>query len=187
MREDIHATASHGRAYEAAFASLGQRWFAVNTHPAAEQKACMHLENQGWQTFFPKIARTLRSGRRTKTELRPHFPGYVFIRLDLGRDQWRAVDSTIGVRRLVKNGDTPASVPSGIVEALQDMALDNGQIVFTSDLRCGDKVKFLTGPFAEMIGALERLDSKGRVMVLLDLLGRSTHVTGRAAELQPMK
>lgn len=168
-------------------ARFRKRWFAVNTHPSAEQRACMHLENQRWQTFFPKIARTTRSGRRVRTELRPLFPGYIFVHMDIGREPWRAVDSTAGVRGLVKNGETPAAVPDGVVEALQDMAQLDGQVVFTASLRPGEQVRFLTGPFVEMVGALEQLDSKGRVLVLLNLFGRATHVAARASELQPLR
>jgi transcription elongation factor/antiterminator RfaH len=187
MPEVFQSSVSQASALLAATTySKGHRWYAVNTHPASEQKACKHLENQGWTTFFPRIARTIRSGRRVKTELRPHFPGYVFVQLDLGWDPWRSVDSTIGVRSLVKAGDRPVAVPIGVIETLQDMTLDNGQIVFTSNLRPGGKVRFLTGPFAEMIGALERLDAKGRVLVLLNLLGRETLVASQATEVQPL-
>ena len=77
--------------------------------------------------------------------MRPHIPGCVFVRLDLGRDPWRAVDSTIRLSRLVNNGDVPAPVPEGVVEALQDMGLDNGRIVITSSLRPGGKVAILNG------------------------------------------
>ena len=147
MTEDINLAAS-GRPplADPGFPARAPRWFAVNTHPASEHKACMHLENQGWQTFLPKIARTLRSGRRTRTELRPLFPGYAFIRLNIGHTPWRSIDSTIGVRSLVKNGDTPAAIPAGVVEALQKMTQQNGQVVFTASLKCGDTVKFLPGP-----------------------------------------
>lgn len=158
----------------------------MNTHPSSELKACRHLENQGWTSFCPRIAKTIRSGRRIRTELRPFFPGYVFVMLDLGSDRWRSVDSTFGVRSIVKSGDRPAPVPAGIVEMLQAMTEDTGQIVFSSRLRPGDKVRFLTGPFAEMVGSLERLDGSGRVMVLLDLLGRATAVTAQSSELQPL-
>jgi transcription antitermination factor NusG len=165
--------------------TTGHRWFAVNTHPASEYTACRHLEYQGLQTFLPQVLRTIRSGRRIKTELRPHFPGYVFVRLNLDSDPWRSVDNTRGVRGLVKAGEKPVALPVGVVEALQEMTLENGQISFSSVLRTGTNVKFLAGPFAEMIGSLERLDAKGRVLVLLDLLGRRTHVSAHAFELKP--
>lgn len=181
------AAISHQDIAQPAIARHGGRWFAVNTHPAAERKACRQLENQGWQSFFPRIARTIRSGRRTRTEERPLFPGYVFVLLDMARDPWRSVDSTLGVRSLVKTGDVPAPLPEGVVEALQGMTQENGLVAFSSRLRPGDQVRFMTGPFADMVGALDRLDGNGRVLVLLDLLGRSTSVTTHAAELQPLR
>ena len=161
------------------------RWFAVNTHPAAEAKATANLTRQGWATFYPRTLKTIRHSRRIRTELRPFFPGYVFVALDPLRDAWRAVDSTYGVRHLVRQGDSPSPLPRGIVEGLQAMMAEDGRIVFTSTLVQGDKVRFLAGPFAEMIGSLERLDANGRVLVLLDLLGRPTHVQARAADLAP--
>jgi transcription elongation factor/antiterminator RfaH len=161
------------------------RWFAVNTHPAAEAKANDNLMRQGWATFYPRTLKTIRHSRRIRTELRPFFPGYVFVALDPLRDAWRVVDSTYGVRHLVRQGDRPSPVPPGIVEGLQAMMGDDGRIVFTSALNAGDKVRFLAGPFADMIGSLERLDANGRVLVLLDLLGRPTHVQAKAVDLAP--
>lgn len=163
----------------------GLRWFAVNTQPAAEAKATANLMRQGWATFYPRTLKTIRHSRRIRTELRPFFPGYVFVALDPLRDAWRAVDSTYGVRQLVRQGETPSPLPQGIVEGLQAMMAEDGRIVFTSALTAGDKVRFLAGPFADMIGSLERLDANGRVLVLLDLLGRPTHVQAKAADLAP--
>lgn len=163
------------------------RWFAVNTHPSAEAKATANLMRQGWTTFYPRTPKTIRHSRRIRTELRPFFPGYVFVALDPLRDAWRAVDSTYGVRQIVRQGDRPSALPRGIVEGLQAMMAEDGRIVFTSALTQGEKVRFLAGPFADMIGSLERLDANGRVLVLLDLLGRPTHVQAKAADLAPAR
>jgi transcriptional antiterminator RfaH len=46
-------------------------------------------------------------------------------------------------------------------------------------------VKILTGPFADFVGTLERLDDQGRVKVLLDMMGGSVPVMSRACELMP--
>jgi len=164
-----------------------RRWYAVNTHPAAEAKACFNLKRQGWETFYPKTLKTIKSGRRIRSELRPFFPGYVFVSLDPYLDGWRAVDSTLGVRSIVKNGDSPSAVPRGIVEGLKQMTEEDGRIVSTSHLKTGENVRFLSGPFADMVGALERLDATGRVLVLLDILGRVTQVQAKAADLAPVR
>jgi len=170
-----------------AAAAERRRWYAVNTHPAAEAKACFNLKRQGWETFYPKTLKTIKSGRRIRSELRPFFPGYVFVSLDTRLDGWRAVDSTLGVRAIVKNGDLPSAVPRGIVEGLMQMTEEDGRIVFTSHLKAGENVRFLSGPFADMVGALERLDANGRVLVLLDILGRVTQVKAKAADLGPVR
>jgi len=172
-------------AYKQPLPESRMRWFAVNTHPSQEAKATANLMRQGWTTFYPRTPKTIRHSRRIRTELRPFFPGYVFVALDPLRDAWRAVDSTYGVRQLVRQGELPAPLPPGIVEGLQAMMAEDGRIIFTSALNQGDKVRFLAGPFADMIGSLERLDANGRVLVLLDLLGRATHVQAKAADLAP--
>lgn len=181
--QNSHSDDSHGRPL---LASTALRWFAVNTQPSAELKACMHLRNQGWQVFNPLLARSVRSARRSRNVLRPLFPGYIFVNLDTGVHQWRSVDGTIGVRCLVKAGDMPLPVPKGIVETLQSMTLENGQFVFKSTLRPGDKVRFLTGPFSELVGTLEHMSDRGRVQVMLSLLGRQTQVITNSEALQPI-
>lgn len=161
------------------------RWYPVNTLPAAELRASANLARQGWQPFCPRIAKTIRSGRRVKTELRPLFPGYVFVALNPLRDAWRSVDGTFGVRHIIRSGDKPSPLPVGVVEALQDMSEALGRVDFSCRLAVGQRVRFLSGPFAEMIGALEHMDGHGRVQVLLTLFGRETQVKARAADLAP--
>lgn len=161
------------------------RWYAVNTLPAAELRACANLARQGWQHFCPRVARTIRSGRRVKTELRPLFPGYVFVALDPLRDAWRSVDGTFGVRHIIRSGDRPSPLPEGVVEALQAMSAGLGRVDFSCRLAVGQRVRFLAGPFADMIGALEQMDGSGRVQVLLTLFGRETQVRARAADIVP--
>ena len=132
------------------------------------------------------MSRTIRSGRRVQKVLRAVFPGYIFVSLDLRVDAWRSVDGTYGVRGLVKSGDVPSCLPIGLVESLQAMENNGGGLSFSRDLKAGCRVKFMAGPFAEMIGSLERLDGNGRVLVLLDLLGRKTEVKTSVHELIPL-
>ena len=161
------------------------QWYAVNTFPAAELRACANLARQGWQPFCPRIAKTIRSGRHARTELRPLFPGCVFVAPNPLRDQWRSVDGTFSVRHIIRSGDRPSPLPKGVVETMQDMSEALGRVDFSSRLAVGARVRFLSGPFAEMIGALERMDGNGRVQVLLTLFGRETQVRARAADLVP--
>lgn len=168
-----------------AAAGSEMRWFAVNTHPNSEGRAQTNLERQGWTCFCPVIDKTIRSGRRLLTQARPLFPGYLFVSLDPLHARWRAVDSSFGVRALVKSGEAPAAMPVGCVETLMAMADERGRVSFTSTLREGEDVTFMAGPFAGLMGRLHHLDAQGRVTVLLDLLGRATTIRGNARDLRP--
>ena len=160
------------------------RWFAVNIRPNCERKAVFNLERQGFQTFLPVQLKTVRHARQYRTVCRPLFNGYLFVALDLTRDRWRSVNGTHGVVTLVMNGGEPSSIPAGIVEGLIAIA-DRGVVRFDHELILGQKVKILTGPFADFIGTLERLDDQGRVKVLLDMMGGQVPIMSRASELMP--
>jgi transcriptional antiterminator RfaH len=105
------------------------------------------------------------------------FPRYLFIELDLDRDRWLSVRSTIGVASLFTSRDgSPIAVPAGVVEAL--LARFDGQLVrFDVDLKPGQRVRLLSGPFADFVGTIERLDNTGRVRVLLELMNAAMPIT----------
>jgi transcriptional antiterminator RfaH len=74
-------------------------------------------------------------------------------------------------------GGEPQAVPTGVVESLIASADTQGNVRFDFHLREGQSVKVTAGPFADLIGQLERLDDNGRVRVLLDILGGKVRVT----------
>jgi transcription antitermination factor NusG len=94
----------------------------------------------------------------------------MFVALDFERDSWRLINGTRGVASLIMQGETPSPVPEGIVEDLLDLMDEGGMIRFDRNLREGQPVRVVSGPFAKAIGVLERLDANGRVHVLLDIM-----------------
>lgn len=161
------------------------RWYVAYTQPRAESRATIHLERQGYYVFCPRYLRTVRHARNTKNVPSPLFPSYLFLRLDISRDQWRSVNGTRGVVRLIVHGDTPQPLPNGIVEDLQTRMGADGTIDWTRTFKIGQSVCIANGPFAQLVGTLEHLDAAGRVRVLLDLLGRSVPVALRSDALLP--
>jgi transcriptional antiterminator RfaH len=134
---------------------------------------------------LPKREKTVRHARKLRTVVAPFFPRYMFVVLDLERDQWRPINGTRGVanlvmqgdRNLVMQGDRPQPVPLGIVETLVASTGEDGLLKVRPRLNVGDPVRLLQGPFAEYLGTLDRLDDSGRVRVLLEMLGRRVPVT----------
>jgi transcription elongation factor/antiterminator RfaH len=163
-----------------------ERWYAVHTLPFAEARAEVQLHRQGFRTFQPKRHKTVRHARKLSTVEAPFFPRYLFIVLDLARHQWRSVNGTFGVSRLVMQGDQPHPVPRQVVEALIAAADARGILHFGDKLEVGGPVRLMAGPFAEQLAILDHLDDFGRVRVLLDILGRQVAISTAANNILPL-
>jgi transcriptional antiterminator RfaH len=162
-----------------------ERWFLAHTLPKSEWKAELHLGAQGFRTFQPQIRKTIRHARQLKTVRAPLFPRYLFVILDLERDRWLSVRSTVGVSSLFSSRDgRPVPVPVGIVESLIERSEDTVTRL-DSNLVQGQQVRILTGPFADFVGMLERLNEAGRVRVLLEMMGTAVPVTLHRSALAP--
>jgi len=153
-------------------------WYVVQTHPHAEAKAALNLRRQGFQSYVPRYARERRHAGRTDVIAAPLFPRYLFVGIDLSAQRWRSILSTIGVSRLVCFGDAPAKVPGHVVEGLISLHDPRGyvQLPARPQLRPGDEVCIVGGPFASHLGLVEGMSDQQRVAVLLDLLGRKVRV-----------
>jgi transcriptional antiterminator RfaH len=162
-----------------------ERWFLVHTQPKSESRAGLHLGAQGFRTHLAQIQKTIRHARQLRTVRAPLFPRYIFIILDLGRDRWLSVRSTVGVSSLFTCGDRPVPVPEGVVEALIQRTDEANLTLFNAGLVTGQSVRILSGPFVDLVGTLERLDDAGRVRVLLDMMGTTVPVALHRCALSP--
>ncbi len=159
--------------------TLVQRWYAVQTQPNAETKAAHHLMRQGFGVYMPRFIKRTRHAGRTEFSARPLFPGYIFVAIDVATQRWRCVNSTVGVRRLVCNGDSPAGLDAAIIEALRAREDERGFITLDSAPRFapGDAVRVIDGAFTSNLGIYVGMNDSQRVAILLELLGRKVRVT----------
>ena len=153
-------------------------WYAVHTQPHAENKACFHLERQGFQAYLPRYLKRRRHARRVDQVVAPFFPRYLFVAVDVHTQRWRSIHSTIGVSRLVCNGDVPAPVPDAVVDQIKLTEDEQGFIQFRRpQFARGDKVVVHDGAFMDCFGFFEAATGDDRVSILLDLLGRKVRVS----------
>lgn len=157
----------------------GMRWYVVHTQPLNEVRAEVNLRRQGFSTYLPRYLRTRRHARKTEMVVRPLFPRYLFVGLDVARDRWRTIQSTFGVSNLVIAGETPLAMPDGVVDGIRSRETGDGYVVLGSlppGVGPGSRVRLIDGIFAESTGVLERIADDRRVAILLELLGREVRV-----------
>lgn len=169
--------------YDAKARPRGRRWFVVQSQPRKEMYAGANLERQGFKAYVPRLRQTKRHARKTWTGLVPLFPRYLFVSLDLAHDRWRSVSVTYGVTCIVSAGSWPLPAPTALVEDLIAVSRRFGVIDLSPTLRPGEQVRFLTGPFADVVGRLVELDAAGRARVLLELLGAQREITVTSTQL----
>ncbi len=114
---------------------------------------------------------------RFTTRLQPLFPGYFFVALDTERGPWRAVNSTYGVTKLVSFGGFPTPVPRDLVSQLMTRCAADGRLLPLPAIEPGDTLHLKSGPFAEFVATVERIDPERRVWVMLELMGRTTRIS----------
>lgn len=164
-----------------------ENWLVVQVQPRKEAYATEHLRRQRFKTFSPRLRTTRIRARKFESALTPLFPGYLFVGIEAFCDNWRAIKGTRGVLRLLC-GDrgTPQRLPDGFVAAL--MATTDTMGVVSRplfELRAGDTARVLDGPFAQHVGRIAALDGKGRVDVMLEILGSCVPVRLASTQLQP--
>lgn len=163
---------------------MSRRWYAVQTRVRAENVAALHMCNQGFNVYIPRIRKRRRHARRTEIVSAPLFPGYLFVALDLEKSRWRAINGTVGVVSLVGFGGQPAALPPGVIDSIRECEDENGVVeLLPPDLAIGDRVQVSEGAFAEYTGLLVEMSGEQRVVLLLDLLGRQVRVSTPAQAL----
>ena len=154
--------------------SQGQ-WFAVAAKPRQEQVAEVNLKRQGYHAVPPLIEARKRRQNKWTTVTEPLFPGYLFVRLELGKDNLAPIRSTLGCRDLVRVGSGLVPVPDAIMTPLLSLnsSLKTSDVLFSE----GDEIAIAAGPFAGLQGVFKLARGKDRAEVFIALLGKERPIT----------
>jgi transcriptional antiterminator RfaH len=156
-------------------------WYAVQVKRCSEGRTAQLLKTRSISAFLPLIETIRRRGRTGMlARLEPLFPGYLFVQMApvaVHPEAWHAVRWAPGVRRILGADGDPIAVPDGVVEAIQAKMRDLGFVRPGARFAAGDRVTMRHGPFAGLEAVFERpMSRRGRVLVLLELLGEARHV-----------
>jgi len=155
-----------------------KRWYVVHTQARGEHLAVVNLRRQGLDAYLPQYLRRVRHARRTRWLPAPLFPRYLFVAIDVDRQRWRAVRSTVGVSHLVCHGESPAPVPDGVVEEIRGREDGAGLVALDPPppFESGEMVRITAGALCGQVGLFDCATDDERIIILLDLLGRDVKV-----------
>ena len=163
------------------------QWYLIQFKPNSHRLAESNLLRQGFVTFLPMQEMTRRKASRFVSYLKPLFPGYMFVRVNTELAPWRAINSTIGVSRLVSFEGKPKPLPLQLISGLM-LRCDASDILLPPrSLNEGDSVEMLTGPFANFIATVDTIDPEQRIWVLMDFMGQKTRMQVTSDQLQLAK
>jgi transcription antitermination factor NusG len=148
-----------------------ESWYCIRSKPNKEEFLWGQLVAREFEVFYPRLRVKPVNPRASK--IRPYFPGYMFVYLDLAEIGTNALQWMPGALGLVSFGSEPAQVPNGLVQAIRrrTKALNNGKGKQLRGLKRGDLLVIQEGPFEGYQALFDAyLPGEERVRVFLSLL-----------------
>lgn len=162
-----------------------KRWYIVHTYSGHENKVKANLEkriefmNMGHKIFrieVPQKSITKVTGGKRQEKQEKIFPGYVLVEMIMDEDSWYVVRHTSGVTKFVGAEKKPIPAKDSEIKKIIDKAqVQTQKVVF--DIRVGDKVRIISGPFADFVGDItEVYPDKEKLRASVSIFGRDTPV-----------
>ena len=147
------------------------QWYAMHSKPRKEDLLWDQLLIRKIEAYHPRIKVQPVNPRARK--VKPYFPGYVFVRVDLEQVNRSSLHWIPGTTGLVSFGGEPASVPDAMIRTIRhrvDAINANGGEQLEG-LQPGDPVVIQGGAFDGYEAIFDmKLSGSERVRVLLTLL-----------------
>ena len=151
-----------------------RNWHAIFTRHQFERSVAASLSSKGHEIYLPLCHSLRRWQDRTKHLWLPLFPGYVFI--CEGLDRQFQIITTPGVISVVGCAGRPAIVPQDELDAIRQVIESRVPVVSHPFLQRGDRVRVKSGPLMGLEGILTRKKGVDRLVVSIEMLGRSAAV-----------
>ena len=154
------------------------KWYVINTRANNEIVVMKRLKSQNYNVFCPRYPSVVKHARQFKKTIKPFFPCYLFVCLDIQKQPWMGINHTVGVKKILNNGSFPIAISDSIVNELINIQNDQGLIesVKFNTYKVGQKIIINDGAFKGLKGIFKGLTAGQRVEVLLNMLGRNLTV-----------
>lgn len=170
-----------------------KRWYIVHTYSGHENKVKVNLEkrieymNMGDKIFRIEVPQKtitkMKDGKKMDREEKI-FPGYVLVEMIMDDDSWYVVRHTAGVTKFVGSSKKP--IPAKDSEIKKIIHKTQNQVTKVElDVKAGDKVRIISGPFSEFIGDItEVYPDKSKLRAMVSIFGRETPVELEYKQIQ---
>jgi len=164
-------------------------WYVVQSSPQKEMLLWEQFYLRGIETYYPRIRVQPVNPRARK--LKPYFPGYLFIRVDLCDVDLHSLRWMPGSVGLVSFGDDAATVPDDLIQTIRqrvDRINSEGGDLFYG-LKRGVPIIIRDGPFSGYQAMFDTcLSGQGRARILIELLkGHQVRVELPIRQIEPVK
>lgn len=136
----------------------------------------------------PKFKKDKATGQMVqKFKTKNYYPGYIFVEMIMTDETWFVVRNTPGVSGITGSsgkGAKPFPIPREEIEpVLKRMNIEDPEMY--SDYKVGDKIKILTGTFADAEGIIETVNpEESQVSISITLFGRPQVITASYSEIE---
>jgi transcriptional antiterminator NusG len=157
--------------------SSNARWFAVWTRSRQEKVAASALEALGVPHFLPLKSELHQWSDRKRNVTVPLFTGYLFVRMNLMRDNRLQVLKAPGVVGFVGNNTGPLPIPDRQIEDIRAVLEEGIEFTVVPYLEEGDRVRVIRGVLAGVEGRLIRTNSASRLAISIEMIHKSLAVS----------
>jgi transcription antitermination factor NusG len=149
-------------------------WCAIYTRHQHEKAIARILSAKGLEVFLPLYNATRRWKDRSVHLALPLFPCYLFLR---GMKERRLeVVTTPGIVSILSINGEPAAIPESEIESVRKAVEWGNRVEPHPFLRCGDRVRVISGPLEGLEGILVRRKNLYRLVLSVEILERSAAV-----------
>lgn len=160
-------------------------WYALYVRSRHEFAVESELAKKRIETFLPSVKKLSRWKDRNKLVQFPLFPGYLFVHIESGPEQFRRVLKTPGAVNLVSLvPGQPAPVPVQEIDSLKIVIGSGEDFDIYPHLKEGSRVRIKKGALAGAEGVLMKKETQFLFLVNIEILGRSIGVKVHADEVE---
>lgn len=162
-----------------------RQWKVLQTKIHEERDVAARLKLGRTNVYVPMMQNNVYTFGKLKLRVQPLFPQYIFARFDMD-EMYPKIRWMSGVKGVLCFNGKPAVVTDEVISILKRQENRQGVISRIKSFKTNQRVVVQYGVLKDLEGLfLRELSGPDRVLVLMNILGVSTHVQLNPAMLKP--